>query len=129
MAIAGKLRQLRQINPFKNLSDNYKEALELLQERYGNKNLIISCHMNQLLKIPPVTSDKDVKGLRIFYDTLESHIRSLLSSKVDSSSYGALLTPIVMERLPHSIKLILSRDLKDKGWDLTRLQNTFQNEL
>ena len=34
-----------------------------------------------------------------------------------------------MERLPHSIKLILSGDLKDIGWDLTMLQNPFRNEL
>ena len=34
-----------------------------------------------------------------------------------------------MERLPHSVKLTISRNLKDKGWDLTELLLTIKNEL
>lgn len=85
--------------------------------------------MTELLKLQTITSDRDLKGLRMFYDTLEGHIQSLVSLDVDSSSYGALLAPIVMERLPHQVRLILTRDLKDKGWDLTLLQTALKTEL
>ena len=60
---------------------------------------------------------------------LEVHVRSLLSPNVDSQSYRTLLSPIIMEQLPHSVKLIISRNLKDKEWDLTELLLTIKNEL
>ena len=33
---------------------NYKAALNLLKERFGQKRIIINCHMENLMKIPPV---------------------------------------------------------------------------
>ena len=75
--------------------------------------------MNELLKIKYVKLVKDVAVLRQFYDTLEVHVRSLLSLNIDNRSYGTLLSSVIMEQLPHSAKLIISRNLKNKGWDLT----------
>ena len=34
-----------------------------------------------------------------------------------------------MEQLPHLVKLIISSNLKDKGWDLTELLLTIKNKL
>ena len=34
-----------------------------------------------------------------------------------------------MEQLPHSVKLIISSNLKDKGWDLTELLLAIKNKL
>ena len=62
--------------------------------------------MTELLKLKSVDSVENLQGLRQFYDALESYIRSL-SMKVDSRSYGALLTPIVMEKLPQQVQLLL----------------------
>ena len=70
--------------------------------------------MNELLKIKYVKPDKDVAGLRQLYDTLGVHIRLLLSLKVDSQNYGTLLSLIIIQRLPDSVKLIISRNLTDK---------------
>ena len=75
--------------------------------------------MNELLKNKYVKLVKDVAVLRQFYDTLEVHVRSLLSLNIDNRSYGTLLSSVIMERLPHSAKLIISRNLKNNGWDLT----------
>ena len=33
---------------------NYAAAWQLLDERYGNEQLIISCHMNNLIKLDPI---------------------------------------------------------------------------
>ena len=119
----------RTVEGFTITNENYEKALDLLCERSGNTQVIITTHMNELLKIKYVKSDKDMAGLRQLYDTLEVHVRSLLSRNVDSQSYGTLLSPIIMERLPHSVKLIISRNLKDSGWDLTELLLTIKNEL
>ena len=51
---------------------NYKEAIEILTKRYGNKQPIVKKHMEQLLRIESVSSRHNVKGLRRLYDTVDS---------------------------------------------------------
>ena len=58
---------------------NYDEAIEILRRRFGNKQLIINKHMEQLLNTDGVTSQHDVKGLRSLYDVIESNVHSLNS--------------------------------------------------
>ena len=82
----------RRVEGFNITNENYQKALDLLCKRFGNTQVIITAHMNELLKIKYVKSDKDVAGLRELYDTLEVHVRSLLSLNVDSQSYGTLLS-------------------------------------
>ena len=101
------------INGFSLTNENYKKALNLLKERYGNNKIIISLHMNKLLKVKPVTSERDVKGLRQLYDTIETETRSLESLGVESDQYGALLTTIIMERIRHQIRLLINRQLEE----------------
>ena len=87
-------------------------AIDILCGRFGDTQSIIAFHINELLKIK---YDKDVVGLRQLYERTEVNVRSLLSLKVDSNSYSSLLSSIMMERLPHSVKLIINRLFKDKG--------------
>ena len=58
---------------------NYKEAVAILQRRFGNRQQIIDKHMDQLLKVESVASPRNVVGLRRLFDSIESHIRSLSS--------------------------------------------------
>ena len=57
--------------------------------------------------------------------TLETHIRSLCSLGVPSKSYGTLLSSIVMNKIPHDLRLIISREITEEEWDLdhVRLEN------
>ena len=82
--------------------DNYIEAVKILQDRFGNKQLIIRKHMDKLLKLPSVSSLWDVKSLRSVYDSIESNVRSLKSLGVNSEMYGSLLAPIMMSKLQTS---------------------------
>ena len=50
--LQGKTNQA--IEGFPLTSENYKRAWELLKERYGNPQLIILCHMNNLMKLDKV---------------------------------------------------------------------------
>ena len=59
-------------------SENYNSARKILEERYGNKQLIISSHMDNLLKLPVASSVNDVKGIGQLYDKTEIHIMILL---------------------------------------------------
>ena len=73
--------------------------MDLLCERFGNTQVIITTHMNETLKIKHVKSEKDMAGLRQLYDTLEVHVRSLLSFSVDSQYYRMLLSSIIIEQI------------------------------
>ena len=42
----------------------------------------------------------DVSGLQNLIDELEGRVRNLKSLKVDTSSYGILLMPLINEKLP-----------------------------
>ena len=61
------------IEGFPLTSENYKHAWELLKERYGNPQLIVSCHMNNLIKLDEVNG-ANVKELRDLYDKNESNV-------------------------------------------------------
>ena len=47
---------LHAIAGFSLTNDNYKEALELLENRYGNTQQIIAAHMNAPVKMSSVNS-------------------------------------------------------------------------
>ena len=103
---------------------NYKEATEILTERFGNKQIIvISSHMEALLKLQPVDTMPNVKGIRGALDNLGIQARGLHALGIDSAQYGALLIPIFMEKLPEELRLIVSREHKD-NLELTSVSNT-----
>ena len=82
---------------------NYQEAVAILKKRYGDKSQIISKHMDALLSTEAVTSAHNLKGLRHLHDTVESHIRSLKTLGVTSDSYGSLLSPVLLKKLPQDL--------------------------
>ena len=85
--------------------------------------------MNKLLKSKKITSDKDLNGLCKFFDNIKSHVRSLQAIGIESRSYGSLLAPIILEILPHQLKLIISRNLKSEIWDLDKILLLINEEL
>ena len=50
------------------------KALEILEDRYGNVQSIISAHMHELLKLERIHNKDNVSALRLFYDSIESHL-------------------------------------------------------
>lgn len=42
---------------------NYTNAIDILNERFGNKQLIISSHMEALLKLKSATALSDIRGI------------------------------------------------------------------
>ena len=51
------------IQGFSLTSKNYEEAKQLLEERLGNLQAVISAHMNVLLKLPKLNNDSVVSRL------------------------------------------------------------------
>lgn len=92
-------------------NENYTTALELLKNRFGDKQLIISSYMNKLLETETVRHVSDIKKIRKLFDQIESQVRSLKSLGLDAKNYGPMLIPVIMSKLPDEIKLIISRKL------------------
>ena len=95
-------------------ANNYKEAVMILKKRFGNKQQIITKHMDILLSLKPVTSQHKLRELRQLFDLVEAQVRGLKSLGVESTSYGSLLTSVLLQKLPHELRLIVSREVKDE---------------
>ena len=87
---------------FRVTNEGYEEAFTLLKNRYGNPQLIISSHMNQLIKL----------------DRVKGNVRALNTIGINSDQYGPLLIPIVLEKLPNVIRLQISRKLGKNDWNI-----------
>ena len=106
---------------------NYKRAVDLLKERFGQKQVLINAHMDALLKIPAATND--VKKLRSLYDACEGYIHGLESLHVYPESYGDLLIPIVMKKLPDEVRRIMLRSHDETTWTLAYLRKQLRHEV
>ena len=73
---------------------NYKEELELLRNRYGEKNVIQRALIQELLKLKPVYNNIDLDGLRKLYDAC-----ALEAQGVNVSTYSSIVLPTIMEKL------------------------------
>jgi hypothetical protein len=69
---------------------NYAEAIGILEKRFGNRQQIITKHMDHLLNVDAVSSAYNLKGLRHLFDSVETQVRSLKSLGVAAESYGTL---------------------------------------
>ena len=91
-------------------NDNYENALKSRKYLYGNNQIIISAHMNVLIKPPKVRND-DTHGLRKIYDDTELNIRSLSSLGIETSIHGTLIATLILEKLLQEIKLVVVKIL------------------
>ena len=109
-------------------NDSYDEAIELLEKRFGNKQVIITSFMDSLRELPKISTSDDIRRLRILYDKTEAAVRSLKSVGVSCESYGTVLSRDIMAKLPQDIRLTISRNLEDE-WDLQGLIKNLGDEL
>ena len=51
--------------------ENYKTAIDLLQERFAQKQIIINSHMDAMLELNSVSTMADIKKIRQIYDQVK----------------------------------------------------------
>jgi hypothetical protein len=108
-------------------SKNYEQAISLLKERYGKKHKIINAYMRALWDLPN-TAD-NVKSLRGFMDKLETYIRGLRSLEKTEDSYGELLVPMVLDKLPPNVCKEITRANGTTEFTLKVLRDSITNEI
>ena len=115
---------------FKLSNENYTQAVTLLHERYDNKQLQVSSQMNNLLRLQPIPTLREVDALRDLYNKVETQIRSLENLGIDSTKYGPLLIPVLLSKIPDELNLIISRQITNNdSWDIVPVLNALKTEL
>ena len=107
---------------------NYNYAVDLLMKQFGSKQVIISKHIEMLMQLPKLNNSRDLKQLRQLLDKTEAATQSLQGIGVSSETYGTFLAPVIMAKIPHEVRLILSRGMSDE-WDLDTVMKPFAEEL
>ena len=107
---------------------NYNSAIELLQNRFGKTQNIISTHMDELLKIPVCSGDK-ASQLRFVYDKISINVRGLASLGVNSTQYGSLLIPVIMSKLPQEVRIQVARNTAREVWEMSELLDVIRQEV
>ena len=74
-------------------TENYEEALKVLDKRYGNVQVIVNSHFEELTKLPVVHNNNDTAKLRELYDKIETNLRSLRAIGIQADTYGCVLVP------------------------------------
>ena len=85
-------------------SENYQHTIDILRKSFGNKQVIVSNHMDTLMSMDAVPSDRHLRDLSRLYDNTEPHVRSLRSLGNEAASYGVLLSPVVLAKLTPRVK-------------------------
>jgi hypothetical protein len=106
----------RAISGFPLTNTNYEQAIILLKERFGQSYKIVNAHMQALLNIPKPSTN--LISLRQFYDTIENHIRGLSALRKSEESFGSLLTPVILGKLPVELQRNLAREQNNSEWTI-----------
>ena len=106
---------------------NYVHSIALLEDRYVQPHKLVNAHMKALLEMPSPTSS--LASLRIFYDSVEGHIRGLSLLGKSEHSYGDILVPILMGKLPSDIRRNLAREHSNSQWILADLMAALLKEI
>ncbi len=85
-------------------AENYTSAVEHLTRRFGKPVAIERAHVSELLKVVPVYGEKDVRGLRTLYDTVDTHYRGLSALGIDESTYSGIVVPTLLEKIPDAVR-------------------------
>ena len=79
--------------------------------------------MDILLNLDAIMSSYNFKGLRHQFDLVNSNVKGLRSLGVLSKPYSSLLLSVLMNNLLQELHLVVSRDIKDREWELDSLMN------
>ena len=83
-------------------------VINILRERFGKPQLLISYHMVTLLKLAIVSSVHGMKKLRDLYDNNEINIQSLKATGIES--FGNLLVPVDNSSYMMALKYIVMQE-------------------
>ena len=109
-------------------TSNYKSACDILVERFGRTEKLIFAHVQELLALQAPCS-QSVRELWDFYNNIKSHVRSLAALEIDGTSYGVILTPLILSRLTPELRMEWAREGENHESDLDHLMTFLKCEI
>ena len=107
------------------LSDaNYKLAIDILKERFGNKQEVIELHYSQLINVHSPTNKTN--SLRSFMDVVERHLRSLevLNQNVEQD----IFVSVIRSKLPEDVLVLLEMQKSaNERWTVYSFRECLKN--
>ena len=125
-ALEGKAHQAIAGVQLKN--ENYDHTIKILKDRFGNKQQIISSHMQALLSLQGLPNER-VSQLRLIIDQINTHVRGLDTLGVTAERYGSLLIPVIMSRMPKEITIIVARKITEDIWPIEEILDIICHEI
>ena len=110
-------------------SAHYESAVDILKERYGKKSAVQRAHMQKLMKIDHVGDERDVVSLRRLCDRVETRYRGFEVLGVDKDTYSSIVVPVILDRLPESVRLIVTRGKNFHEWTIEDLLVPLKNKV
>ena len=83
--------------------------------------------MQAILELPATTNE--LSSLRLFYGSIETHIRGLSSLGMSKESYGALPVPIILAKLSVTTHNNLAWEHSNLDWSIDNLQVAILKEI
>jgi len=108
--------------------DNYDTAVALLQDRFGNKQAIISAHIDELSRLPDGSLDRPLT-LRSVYDKIMIHTRGLESLGINLDNNGTMLIPLISPKIPNEVRLRMARAHPGEVWKIQDLMEMIKTEV
>ena len=105
-------------------NENYAVAVELLKERYGDTQAVVTSHYTELINLKSASNNP--KGLRNLYNKIEGHLRSLkaLSQDTEQDVFISMITA----KLPKDVltQLELQKGARTK-WTVGELRESLND--
>ena len=114
-------KALQSIAGFALTNLNYDEAINVLKERFGITDTIVSTYLEALIEIPQPRNE--LRSLKTVYDQIESYVRGLDALGESQATYGKLLVPIIVKKLPGEMRRHLRRVHGTSTWLLQDLRS------
>ena len=99
-------------------NQNYTVARDLLKERFGQEQAILTAHYRSLVDLP--RANNNAQGLLAFYNDVETNVRSLEAA--GKNVQQELLVPLITAKLPKSVLVQLEIGKTTGAWCVTTLR-------
>lgn len=98
------------VNSYPHSAENYKKAVEALQRRYGDKDLLLQVYVRELLKLVITNAtSKEKIPFQSLYLKLDSHLRALKTLQLEKADPATWLFPLVESSLPKEVLMTWQR--------------------
>ena len=109
-------------------SNNYTVAIQLLHDKYDDKKLIITNHMNKLHSLRLVNMQY-LNSLNHFVEILTANIRALDVIGVEPTQFDVTMTPLILNKIHYNMNRKYIQALKGSDWTMQSLIEFLNEEI